>query len=75
MSDSELRHVRQSCETLPGRVVGQVFNLPANHSLSGQVKNLPHELPLVAELLKLLRREATRRRIAGRERIEDACRT
>lgn len=57
MSDSELRHVRQSCETLPGRVVGQVFNRPANHSRSGQVENPPHELPLVAELLKLLWRE------------------
>lgn len=39
VSDSENRHVRQSCETFPGWQRGP--------------------LPLVAELLKLLRREAT----------------
>ena len=58
MSDSDLRHVRQSCETLPGRVVGRFSTC--------------HELPLIAELLKLLRREAAVRRRVGVERIEDA---
>lgn len=75
MSESELRHVRQICETLPGRVVGQVFNMPVEFSRSGQVENRPHELPLIAELLKLLRREAAGRQRAGGERIEDARRT
>ncbi len=44
MSDSELRHVRQSCETLPFR-----------QTRRGTIGT---ELPLIAELLKLLRREA-----------------
>lgn len=44
MSDSEVRHVRQSCETLPFQKTRR--------------SKIDSELPLVAELLKLLRREA-----------------
>ena len=64
MKDSELRHVRQSCETLPnwqcGRRVSRRMGVCITDSDARHLRN-EQLLPLIAELLDLLRSQASGR--------------
>ena len=64
MKDSELRRVRQSCETLPnwqsGRRVAIQIGAGITDSDASRIRH-EQQLPLIAELLDLLRSQASGR--------------